>query len=431
VQNPSSTPKRRLCMVAVVVGLQSASAVASAKCIEDADCKAGRVCQSGRCVVPPTATGRPGGPAVPAPAPAAPPTFGSGQTLAPPPQQSFLPPPPPTAPTAQPSPTPWPAPQAPAAAQPSPAPAPWAAPQAPAAAQPSPTPAPWAAPQAPSPPQPSPTPSPAAVPAPGPAPAPPSWNPAPAPTPPSPAPTTQPQARPAPVPPRLAVPASRAPSAPPVPPTAVAAPSARVPAPGAGQGATSDPAQLAKQLFDANRFADAAVEFDRAYRATFDPALLYNLGICYRKLKDSARALTAYQEYLLRMPETPHRANVEARMQELEADITDRDAALVAASPTAGKQRNGKPLFAAGQFAKAAAEFEKAFKSKSDPALLYAIAVCHLRAGNLDRAMAAYHDYWVRVPESALRATVELRIREIRRQQELRQPPAGIAQPPR
>jgi tetratricopeptide (TPR) repeat protein len=207
-------------------------------------------------------------------------------------------------------------------------------------------------------------------------------------------------------------------------------------APGAGQGTASDPAQLAKQLFESNRFADAAAEFDRAYRATFDPALLYNLGICYRKLKDPARALAAYQEYLLRAVDSPHRANVEARVQQLEAELTDRDAALVAASPSAGpanraQDRDGRSLFASGQFAKAATEFEKAYKAKSDPALLYAAAVCHLRAGSLDRAVAAYRDFWVRVPESALRLTVELRIQEIRREQERRQPPTGLAQPPR
>jgi Flp pilus assembly protein TadD len=205
------------------------------------------------------------------------------------------------------------------------------------------------------------------------------------------------------------------------------------PAPAAGQGAASDPGQLGKQLFEANRFADAAAEFDRAYRATFDPALLYNLGICYRRLKDPARALTAYQEYLLRAPDSPHRATVDARIEELQAELTDRDSAALAASPTArsAKERNAKNLVAAGQFAKAAVELEKAFKAKSDPALLYAVAVCHLRAGNLEPARAAYYDYWVRMPDSLLRPTVELRIRELLRELERRQAPTGAAQPSR
>jgi hypothetical protein len=77
----------------------------------------------------------------------------------------------------------------------------------------------------------------------------------------------------------------------------------------------------AKALFDAEKFAEAAKEFRQAYAAGNDPNLLYNIGLCYRRVNDAEPALAAYQEYLRRVPGSPHRSNVEARIDELKREL--------------------------------------------------------------------------------------------------------------
>jgi tetratricopeptide (TPR) repeat protein len=77
----------------------------------------------------------------------------------------------------------------------------------------------------------------------------------------------------------------------------------------------------AKALFEAEQFAEAGKEFRKAYDAGSDAALLYNVGLCFRRAGDAERALAAYQEYLRRVPASPHRPNVEARIDELKQEL--------------------------------------------------------------------------------------------------------------
>jgi len=74
---------------------------------------------------------------------------------------------------------------------------------------------------------------------------------------------------------------------------------------------------VARALFDAGHFAAAALEFEKVYRATRDPAILYNLGLCYRQAGNAKLALARYEEYLRQVPGSPHRPAVEARIKEL------------------------------------------------------------------------------------------------------------------
>ncbi len=54
---------------------------------------------------------------------------------------------------------------------------------------------------------------------------------------------------------------------------------------------------------------------------------------------------------------------------------------------------HGVSLYALGDYAGAADEYEKAFALKSDPALLYDAAQAHRRAGHNARALALYENY--------------------------------------
>lgn len=74
-----------------------------------------------------------------------------------------------------------------------------------------------------------------------------------------------------------------------------------------------------KRLYDLGRFADAASEYELAYQAKDDPALLFNIGQAYRLARQSSRALLAYKAYLRNVPDAANRAEVETWIRDLEA----------------------------------------------------------------------------------------------------------------
>ena len=80
---------------------------------------------------------------------------------------------------------------------------------------------------------------------------------------------------------------------------------------------------VARELFEAGHFSEAAVEFEKVYRATRDPAILYNLALCYRRAGNAKLALARYEEYLRQVPDSPHRPAVEARIRELTRQLAE------------------------------------------------------------------------------------------------------------
>src|SRR5436309_8446403 len=57
------------------------------------------------------------------------------------------------------------------------------------------------------------------------------------------------------------------------------------------------------RAYDLGHFNEAAVEYEKAYEAKENPALLYNLGQAYRGLGDHQKALNAYRAYLRNAPD--------------------------------------------------------------------------------------------------------------------------------
>jgi tetratricopeptide (TPR) repeat protein len=76
-----------------------------------------------------------------------------------------------------------------------------------------------------------------------------------------------------------------------------------------------------KRLYDVGRFAEAASEYEAAYQAKDDPALLFNLGQAYRLAGQPGKALLAYKAYLRNVPDAENRADVESRLADLQATI--------------------------------------------------------------------------------------------------------------
>lgn len=80
----------------------------------------------------------------------------------------------------------------------------------------------------------------------------------------------------------------------------------------------------ARSVFDAGqvafndaRYGDALVYFERAYRLSHRPALLFNIGLCHDRLRDDAAAIEAYERYLAEVPSAPNRREVDGRLEAL------------------------------------------------------------------------------------------------------------------
>jgi hypothetical protein len=76
-----------------------------------------------------------------------------------------------------------------------------------------------------------------------------------------------------------------------------------------------------RAAFEAGRWEEAAVEFEKAYVITGDPALLFNMALCQRKAGNRARALALYQDYLRRVPDSPRRPSIEQQIRQLQEQL--------------------------------------------------------------------------------------------------------------
>jgi outer membrane protein assembly factor BamD (BamD/ComL family) len=88
--------------------------------------------------------------------------------------------------------------------------------------------------------------------------------------------------------------------------------------------------------YDIKEYSDALVEFKNAYRVVQDPAFLFNIAQCYRKLGQDVEALDYYRNFVRRFPNAPNRAEVDRRIQEIERELENRPAPV---SPLIGDPR--------------------------------------------------------------------------------------------
>jgi tetratricopeptide (TPR) repeat protein len=77
--------------------------------------------------------------------------------------------------------------------------------------------------------------------------------------------------------------------------------------------------ETATRAYDLREYAKALEEYKAAYMAKPDPAFLFNIGQCYRKLGNSASAIEFYQQYLKKTgPDDPNRSQAEARIRDVQ-----------------------------------------------------------------------------------------------------------------
>lgn len=91
-----------------------------------------------------------------------------------------------------------------------------------------------------------------------------------------------------------------------------------------------------RQQFDAGQFEDAAASFYEARETGGPPSLLFNQGLALDRLGRGAAAASSYRRYLAESESAPNRADVEARIAELdtlEADAPTLTLELLTDSP--------------------------------------------------------------------------------------------------
>jgi tetratricopeptide (TPR) repeat protein len=79
--------------------------------------------------------------------------------------------------------------------------------------------------------------------------------------------------------------------------------------------------RLGRAHYDNGNFAQAAVEFEEAYRISQRAALLYNIYLAYRDANDTHNAAEALRKYLALEKEIENRGQLEARLAALDRAI--------------------------------------------------------------------------------------------------------------
>ena len=104
------------------------------------------------------------------------------------------------------------------------------------------------------------------------------------------------------------------------------------------------PAQDAKEhyrkgtaAYNLGKYAEAAEEYELSYRASLDPALLFNVAQAYRLAGDQKKALTTYKSYLRSAPNGDRRDVAQAKVREIEAALNYDDPFARGAKPSMGR----------------------------------------------------------------------------------------------
>jgi tetratricopeptide (TPR) repeat protein len=77
-------------------------------------------------------------------------------------------------------------------------------------------------------------------------------------------------------------------------------------------------------LYDLQRYGEAAREYELAFEAKQDPALLFNIGQAYRHAGELQKAIVAFRSFLRRVPEAENRAEVQQRINEMQRIVDEQ-----------------------------------------------------------------------------------------------------------
>jgi len=75
--------------------------------------------------------------------------------------------------------------------------------------------------------------------------------------------------------------------------------------------------------YNLGHFAEAIVQFEKAYEIDPAPILLFNIGQCHRQTGNKERAAFFYRRYLEQNPKAENRAEVESRIADLDRSLKE------------------------------------------------------------------------------------------------------------
>jgi len=91
--------------------------------------------------------------------------------------------------------------------------------------------------------------------------------------------------------------------------------------------------QQAQQAYDIGHWDEAIAEYEKAYSFRHDPTFLYNMAQANRRKGDAQRALDLYKNYLVKVPDSPQRSEIEDRMRVLQKQIDKAEQAKLKSQP--------------------------------------------------------------------------------------------------
>lgn len=106
--------------------------------------------------------------------------------------------------------------------------------------------------------------------------------------------------------------------------------------------------QAGKAAYQAGKYSDALSFFEQAYARSGRPELLFNIGQAADRLRQDEKALEVFRAYLTQVPAAANRAEVEARIAQLEQWIAERNrepkpVAPIAIAPTPAQTAERAP----------------------------------------------------------------------------------------
>jgi tetratricopeptide (TPR) repeat protein len=114
--------------------------------------------------------------------------------------------------------------------------------------------------------------------------------------------------------------------------------------------------RLGRAHYDNGNFAEAAVQFEEAYRISQRAALLYNIYLAYRDANDTPNAAEALRKYLALEKDIENRQQLESRLAALDRALAENPPPPTASAPPPSQTVTPAPLTPLGQAEPASGE---------------------------------------------------------------------------